>query len=117
MPKLQTENTVQSFEDILENRGQTRLFKVVTLGHELDNQEAEFLIPLLKNTFQRTKMILTKTYNKSQALPGFYYSNSTGMLLVYRFSCLSVKCAYLLLMLMLLCRSVSWICFKSLVSL
>lgn len=44
MPKLQTENTVQSFEDILENRGQTRLFKVVTLGHELDNQEAEFLI-------------------------------------------------------------------------
>ena len=32
------------FEDILENRGQTRLFKVVTLGHELDNQEAEFLI-------------------------------------------------------------------------
>lgn len=44
MPKLQTENTVQSFEDILENRGQTRLFKVVTIGHELDNQEAEFLI-------------------------------------------------------------------------
>ncbi len=44
MPKLQTENTVQSFEDILENRGQTRLFKVVTLGHELDNHEAEFLI-------------------------------------------------------------------------
>lgn len=44
MPKLQTENTVQSFEDILENRGQTRLFKVVTLGHKLDNQEAEFLI-------------------------------------------------------------------------
>lgn len=44
MPKLQTENTVQSFEDILENRGQTRLFKVVALGHELDNQEAEFLI-------------------------------------------------------------------------
>lgn len=44
MPKLQTENTVQSFEDILENRGQTRLFKVFTFGHELDNQEAEFLI-------------------------------------------------------------------------
>ncbi len=40
MQKFQTEN--QSFEDVLENRGQTRLF--VTIGHELDNQEAEFLI-------------------------------------------------------------------------
>ena len=44
MPKLQTENTVQSFEDILENRGQTRLFKVVTIGHELDKQETGAII-------------------------------------------------------------------------
>ncbi len=38
------DDNIRSFEDILENRGQTRLFKVVTIGHELDNQEAEFLI-------------------------------------------------------------------------
>lgn len=38
------DNKIISFEDVLENRGQTRLFKVVTLGHELDNQEAEFII-------------------------------------------------------------------------
>lgn len=44
MPKLQTENTVQSFEDILEEKGQTRLFKVVTIGHELDKQETVAII-------------------------------------------------------------------------
>ena len=34
-------NNSQSFEDILENRGQTRLFKIVTLDKNLDDDERD----------------------------------------------------------------------------
>ena len=34
-------NNSQSFEDILENRGQTRLFKIVTLDKNFDNDELD----------------------------------------------------------------------------
>ncbi len=61
MPKLQTENTVQSFEDVLENRGQTRLFKIVTLGHELDNHEAEFLITATEKLLAKNKNDIDET--------------------------------------------------------
>lgn len=37
-------NKTHSFEDIMESRGQTRLFKVVSIGHDLDKQEAETII-------------------------------------------------------------------------
>lgn len=37
-------NNNRSFEDILEEKGQTRLFKVVTIGHELDKQETGAII-------------------------------------------------------------------------
>ena len=53
MPKLQTENTVQSFEDILENRGQTRLFKIVTLDKNFDDDE-------LDNIMKATDKIISK---------------------------------------------------------
>lgn len=34
-------NNSQSFEDILENRGQTRLFKIVTLDKNFDDDELD----------------------------------------------------------------------------
>ena len=37
-------NNSQSFEDILENRGQTRLFKIVTLDKNLDDDELDNII-------------------------------------------------------------------------
>ena len=41
------------FEDILENRGQTRLFKIVTLGKDLDDDE-------LDNIIKATDKIISK---------------------------------------------------------
>lgn len=46
-------NNNQSFEDILENRGQTRLFKIVTLGKNLDDDE-------LDNIMKATDKIISK---------------------------------------------------------
>lgn len=34
----------KSFEDILEDKGQTRLFKLITLDKELDEHEADIII-------------------------------------------------------------------------
>lgn len=46
-------NNSQSFEDILENRGQTRLFKIVTLDKNLDDDE-------LDNIMKATDKIISK---------------------------------------------------------
>lgn len=46
-------NNSQSFEDILENRGQTRLFKIVTLDKNLDDDE-------LNNIMKATDKIISK---------------------------------------------------------
>lgn len=46
-------NNNQSFEDILENRGQTRLFKIVTLDKNLDDDE-------LDNIMKATDKIISK---------------------------------------------------------
>ncbi|MDM8111967.1 hypothetical protein QUV50_09250 [Phascolarctobacterium faecium] len=46
-------NNSQSFEDILENRGQTRLFKIVTLDKNFDNDE-------LDNIMKATDKIISK---------------------------------------------------------
>lgn len=46
-------NNNQSFEDILENRGQARLFKIVTLGKDLDDDE-------LDNIMKATDKIISK---------------------------------------------------------
>lgn len=46
-------NNNQSFEDILENRGQTRLFTIVTLGKDLDDDE-------LDNIMKATDKIISK---------------------------------------------------------
>lgn len=46
-------NNNQSFEDILENRGQTRLFKIVTLDKNLDDDE-------LDNITKATDKIISK---------------------------------------------------------
>lgn len=46
-------NNSQSFEDILENRGQTRLFKIVTLDKNLDDNE-------LDNIMKATDKIISK---------------------------------------------------------
>lgn len=58
MVKLNTDkefnvNNSQSFEDILENRGQTRLFKIVTLDKNLDDDE-------LDNIMKATDKIISK---------------------------------------------------------
>ena len=49
-------NNSQSFEDILENRGQTRLFKIVTLDKNLDDDE-------LDNIMKATDKIISKGKN------------------------------------------------------
>ena len=49
-------NNSQSFEDILENRGQTRLFKIVTLDKNLDDNE-------LDNIMKATDKIISKGKN------------------------------------------------------
>ena len=46
-------NNSQSFEDILENCGQTRLFKIVTLDKNFDNDE-------LDNIMKATDKIISK---------------------------------------------------------
>lgn len=46
-------NNNQSFEDILENRGQTRLFKIVTLDRNFDDDE-------LDNIMKATDKIISK---------------------------------------------------------
>lgn len=46
-------NNSQSFEDILENRGQTRLFKIVTLDKDFDDDE-------LDNIMKATDKIISK---------------------------------------------------------
>lgn len=46
-------NNSQSFEDILENRGQTRLFKIVTLDKNFDDDE-------LDNIMKATDKIISK---------------------------------------------------------
>lgn len=46
-------NNNQSFEDILENRGQTRLFKIVTLERNFDDDE-------LDNIMKATDKIISK---------------------------------------------------------
>lgn len=46
-------NNSQSLEDILENRGQTRLFKIVTLDKNFDNDE-------LDNIMKATDKIISK---------------------------------------------------------
>lgn len=46
-------NNNQSFEDILENRGQTRLFKIVTLDKNFDDDE-------LDNIMKATDKIISK---------------------------------------------------------
>ena len=46
-------NNSQSFEDILENRGQTRLLKIVTLDKTFDNDE-------LDNIMKATDKIISK---------------------------------------------------------
>lgn len=46
-------NNSQSFEDILENRGQTRLLKIVTLDKNFDNDE-------LDNIMKATDKIISK---------------------------------------------------------
>ena len=46
-------NNSQSFEDILENRGQTRLFKIVTLDKNFDDHE-------LDNIMKATDKIISK---------------------------------------------------------
>ena len=58
MVKLNTDkefnvNNSQSFEDILENRGQTRLFKIVTLDKNFDDDE-------LDNIMKATDKIISK---------------------------------------------------------
>ena len=37
-------NSEKSFEDILEDKGQTRLFNLITLDKELDEHEADIII-------------------------------------------------------------------------
>ncbi len=55
-------NNSQSFEDILENRGQTRLFKIVTLDKNLDDDE-------LDNIMKATDKIISKGgYNIDETL-------------------------------------------------
>ena len=49
-------NNSQSFEDILENRGQTRLFKIVTLDKNFDDDE-------LDNIMKATDKIISKGKN------------------------------------------------------
>lgn len=44
MMKFQTEHNQSSFEDILEEKGQTCLFKYVTLGKDLDNDEINYIM-------------------------------------------------------------------------
>lgn len=46
-------NNSQSFEDILENRGQTRLFKIVTFDKNFDDDE-------LDNIMKATDKIISK---------------------------------------------------------
>lgn len=46
-------NNNQSFEDILENRGQTRLFKIVTFDKNFDDDE-------LDNIMKATDKIISK---------------------------------------------------------
>ncbi len=46
-------NNSQSFEDILENRGQTRLFKIFTLDKNFDDDE-------LDNIMKATDKIISK---------------------------------------------------------
>lgn len=46
-------NNSQSFEDILENRGQTRLFKIVTLDKNFNDDE-------LDNIMKATDKIISK---------------------------------------------------------
>lgn len=46
-------NNSQSFEDILENRGQTRLFKIVTLDKNFDDDK-------LDNIMKATDKIISK---------------------------------------------------------
>ena len=59
--KILNDNNIRSFEDVLENRGQTRLFKIVTLGHELDNHEAEFLITATEKLLAKNKNDIDET--------------------------------------------------------
>ncbi len=59
--KILNDNNIRSFEDVLENRGQTRLFNVVTIGHELDNQEAEFLITATEKLLAKNKNDIDET--------------------------------------------------------
>ena len=55
-------NNSQSFEDILENRGQTRLFKIVTLDKNFDDDE-------LDNIMKATDKIISKGgYNIDETL-------------------------------------------------
>lgn len=49
-------NNSQSFEDILENRGQTRLFKIVTFDKNFDDDE-------LDNIMKATDKIISKNKN------------------------------------------------------
>lgn len=54
-------NNSQSFEDILENRGQTRLFKIVTLDKNFDDE--------LDNIMKATDKIISKGgYNIDETL-------------------------------------------------
>lgn len=72
------------FENILENRGQTKLFKYITLGKDLDDDEIDFIMKTTDKIISEVKNDIDETLQKrSHAKPGFFYSNSTGMLLVY----------------------------------